>query len=406
MPLPRTLRPDIDIHVPIIGKTHCGVFRGITTRRFQVIGTANATPFAAPLAFRPPRREAGPVQLFQSGIHEFRKLTGIIALPHRRDVRHGGRRHHVALADRDTIHAQFLRRCINQAFHQIIALRPPGTAIGIHRHGIGDDTNNIGVDGAEIINACQHLGAGTGRDEGRESVQIGAHIRPILRAQRKELAILIQGQFAGGDIVTPMCVGLEGFRALRRPFHRALQLAGGEAGQHMFGIQKQLHAEAAADIGCDHAEVIFRQVEDAAGEELPHQPGTLGIGVQRPFVAAGIIICHRRAGFHAGDHDAVIHDRQARDMGGLGEKRIGLVLVADMPIKAGIIRRARPNLRLTRLGRTGKIGGGGQDLIIHLNRFRGVARGLRRFRHHKGNRVTNMAHHAFGQGRARRGRNG
>ena len=125
----------------------------------------------------------------------------------------------------------------------------------------------------------------------------------------------------------------------------------------MFGIKKQLHAEATADIGGDNAEMIFRQVEDAAGQKLAHQPRPLGIGVQRPFIARGIIIRHRRAGFHAGHNDAVIHHRQARHMRGLGEKRVGLVLVADMPIKAGIIRRTRPDLRLACLGRAGKIGG-------------------------------------------------
>ena len=75
MPLPRALRPDIDIHETIIGKTHRGVFGRVTAGRFQVIGKANAAPFAATLAFRPPRREAGPVQPFQRRVHEFRKLT-------------------------------------------------------------------------------------------------------------------------------------------------------------------------------------------------------------------------------------------------------------------------------------------------------------------------------------------
>ena len=307
------------------------------------------------------------------------------------------------LADRDTIHAQFLRRRINQAFHQIIALWPTGTTISIYRHSIGDHTNNIGVNGTEIINTCQHLGARAGRDKGREGVQIGAHIRPILRAQRKELAILIKRQFAGGDIVAPMRVGLEGFRALGRPFHRALQAAGGKAGQHVLSIQEQLHAEATADIGCDDAEMIFRHVEDAAREKLPYQPRPLGIGVQRPFAADRIKIRHRRAGFHAGHYNAVIHYSQARDMRSLGEKRIGLVLVADMPIKACIVRRARPDLRLAWLGRAGKIGSRGQDLVFHLNRLSGIARGLVAFRYNKGDRVTHMAHRAFRQCWARRG---
>ena len=172
----------------------------------------------------------------------------------------------------------------------------------------------------------------------------------------------------------------------------------------MFGIQKQLHAEATADIGGDDAEMIFRQVEDAARQKLTHQPRPLGIGVQSPFAAGRIIIRHRRAGFHAGDDNAVIHDCQARHMRSLGEKRIGLVLVTDMPIKAGIIRRAGPNLRLARLGRGRKFGSGGQDLIIHLNRLGGIARRLGAFRHNKGDWVTHMAHRAIRQHRARRGR--
>ena len=204
MPLPGALRADINIHEAIIGEAHRGVFGRVTAGRFQVIGEANAAPFAAPLAFRPPCGEAGPVQPFQRRIHELRELAGIIALPHGRDVRHGGRRHHVPLADRNTIHAHFLSGGINQALHQIITLGAASTTIRIHRHGIGDHANNIGVDGAEIINTRQHLGARTCRDEGREGVQISAHIRPILGAQRKELAILIQRQFASSDIVPPM----------------------------------------------------------------------------------------------------------------------------------------------------------------------------------------------------------
>ena len=171
----------------------------------------------------------------------------------------------------------------------------------------------------------------------------------------------------------------------------------------MFGIQEQLHAEATADIGCDDAEMIFRQVEDAAGEELTYQPGPLGIGVQRPLIARGIIIRHRRAGFHAGDDNAVIHHCQPRDMRSLGKQRIGLVLVANMPIKAGIVRRTRPDLRLTWLGRAGKIGGRGQDLVFHLNRLSSIAGGLGSFGNHESDRVTHMAHRAFRQHRARRG---
>jgi hypothetical protein len=53
--------------------------------------------------------------------------------------------------------------------------------------------------------------------------------------------------------------------ALGDPFDRPSDLARGPQRQRVFGIMRALHAEAAADLAGDDAELRFRDVEDTAG---------------------------------------------------------------------------------------------------------------------------------------------
>ncbi len=236
-------------------------------------------PFAA---LAPGGLEAGPVHLLQRRVQHAVEVAAVIGLLHRGDVRHRLGRHHVQLAQRDPVHAEFARRGVDQPLDDVVALRPPGAAIGVHRDRVGEHADDVGVDRLEAIDAGQHLGARHGRDHRREGGQVGAHVGDVARAQRQELAVLVERDLARGDVVAALRVGQERLGPLADPLHRAAQLAGGVAGQRVLGVQEQLHAEAAAHVGRDDAELLLRHVEHGLAEQRLDDPAALRVGVQGP----------------------------------------------------------------------------------------------------------------------------
>ena len=211
---------------------------------------------------------------------------------------------------------QFARRGVHQAFHQVVRLRPPGAAIGIHRHGVGEHAEHVGIDRLEAVDAGEHAGAGEGGNERREIRKIRAHVGNVARAQRQELAVGVERHLAQRDVVAALRVGQERLAAFGRPFHRPPQLARRVTSQHVFGIEEQLHAEAAADIGGDDAEFVRLGVEHRRHQVL-HQPAALRVGVQCPAPGRRVVLRHRDARLHRRHDDTVVHHRQPGDVRGL-----------------------------------------------------------------------------------------
>ena len=176
---------------------------------------------------------------------------------------------------------------------------------------------------------------------------------------------------------------------LAGPLYRAAELAGGVAGQHVLGIQEQLHAEAASHIRRHDAELLLRHLEHCLAEQRLDDPTTLRVGVQRP--AAIAVVGQGGARLHAVDDDAVVHDRQPGDVGGAQEQLLHPLLVARFPVEAGVVPRAGPNGGLTLVGRQGEVGDRGQYVILDADRLGTVAGGLRRLGDHEGDRVPHMA---------------
>ena len=312
-------------------------------------------------------------------------------------MRHRLGQNHVLTTDLDPIHAQLARRGIDQPLHEIVALRPPGAAIGIHRHRVGEHADDIGIDRLEPIDAGQHTGARTGRDEGREVGQRGAHIRHVAGAQREEMPLGIERDLTQRDVVTAMRVRQERLRARRGPFHRPSQLARRVAGQRMLGINEQLHAKATADIRRDNAEALLPGLEDHLAQHALQQPAALGVGAQGEALGIGIKHRQRRTGLHRGDDDAVVHHREAGDMRGLLEQRLGRVLLAD--IEHLVARHAVPNLRLTRQVGHREISDGGQHVILDHDGLGRIARRLDGLGDDEGHRIAGMAYRAARQDR-------
>ena len=75
-------------------------------------------------------------------------------------------------------------------------------------------------------------------------------------AHREELAVLVERELAGRLVVAAVIVGDEAARALVGPFHRAAELARRMQHADIFGKDRRLHAERAADIAGEHAHLV------------------------------------------------------------------------------------------------------------------------------------------------------
>ncbi len=398
------LGADIDIDEPVIGEADFRPFRGIAAGGLQVVGQADAALLALRRGSGPAGREAGEIGMFQRCVQHMSKFAAVIGLAHRRAVRHRRGGYHIAPAQLDPVDLHLPRRRVDQPFDQIVRLRPAGAAIGVHRRGVGEHADDVGVDRLETVDAGQHAGAGEGRDIRREGREIGAHVRQIAGAQGEEFPLRVHGDLADGQIVAALGVAQEGLAALGGPFHRLAQLARGVAGQHVLGVQEQLHTETAADVGGDDAEFLRVGLEHGRGKQTLQQPAALGVGVQRPALA--VIIGDGRARFHGRDDDAVVDHAQPGDVRRPGELGLGRGLVADFPVERGVARHVRPDPGGGGVGRDGQVGGGGQDVVLDADRLGGIACLLGGGGDDEGHGIADMAHRAVGQHRMRRHRAG
>ena len=78
----------------------------------------------------------------------------------------------------------------------------------------------------------------------------------------ENLAVLVERELAVIDHLAAVMVGQHALGARGDPFHRPAQLARRPQHQRIVGERPALQAEAAADVGRDHADLVLRHVED------------------------------------------------------------------------------------------------------------------------------------------------
>ncbi len=141
------------------------------------------------------------------------------------------------------------RRFVHQPLDEIGRLGAPGAAIGVGRHGVGEDALADGVDGADVVEAGQH-GEADRRDVRPELVEVGAHdwrsARPASpgrgrrrRARRRRVVTLSR------PCASARKCSLRSDTHLHRPAERLRRLHG----QRVFAVVEALGAKAAADVG-------------------------------------------------------------------------------------------------------------------------------------------------------------
>ena len=270
-------------------------------------------------------------------------VAGVIGHDHRRLVREfvdevlapqfGGILPHLPRADLD------------QPLDHEGRFRTPGAAIGVDRHRIGVDGIDLAIDLRDLVLARQQRGIEISRHRGRERRHIGAEIGDGLDAKTENLAVGIEGHLGVGDMIAPVGVGEERLRAVGHPFHRPPDALGRPQRHDLFGVNENLRAEAAADVGRDHAQLVLRRHADEGGDHQPRDVRILRGIPQRERAGAGVVLGDGGARLNRVGHQAVVDDVELGDVLGRLEGGIDGVGVAEVPLVDRVVRRDVMDLR-------------------------------------------------------------
>jgi hypothetical protein len=136
-------------------------------------------------------------------------------------------------------------------------------------------------------------------------------------------------------MVAAMGVGQKRFGAVRIPLDRDTGALGGPQADDLFGIDVDLRAEAAADIGRDHPQLVLRRYIVERAEHQPRDMRVLRGGPERVVILALVIDTERSTRLHRVGNQAVVDDIHFGDMGRRRDRCIGC---AASPISQSKIR--------------------------------------------------------------------
>ena len=345
--------------------------------------------------------EADPVGNLLRARERGGEIAGIVNLAGRRRIGHRLRLDEVAAAQGIGRDAELARGGIDRALDQIGSFRAAGAAIGVDRHGIGVDRAQANMRGRNVVDAGRHADAEPG-NVGRVAGQIGAHIGDDVELQPEDLAPVVERELGGRDIVAAVAVGEEMLGALAHPLHRLAQPLGGDRGQRIFAVGKQLGAEAAADVGRDDAHHLGRNFQHRLGDDVADDVAALAAEGER--VAVAVVLGDDAAGVHVIGHQALVDDGDGGGAGGLGEGLPGRMRVAVRGLEGEIARPVGPHQAGARLERGERAHDMRQRLPIDVHRLGGVLRLFQRVGHHEGDRIADVAHLVARQDRIERHR--
>src|SRR5215472_2476289 len=103
-----------------------------------------------------------------------------------------------------------------------------------------------------------------------------------------------------------------------------------------------LHAEAAADLAGDDAELGFRNVQDATRHVGARGVRALGPDIKREAAKPVVPLADNAARLHRGGGDAVEDELESSDVMGLGKGSIDRALVTEREQETLVVMALRP----------------------------------------------------------------
>ena len=199
-----------------------------------------------------------------------------------------------------------------------------------------------------------------------------------------------------------MGVGDETFAAIADPFDRAADAHGGPGDDGLLGVVKLLHAEAAADVGRHHPQLVLRNVEHEVAHQQLDDVRKLAGGVERVLAARAVVIADGGARLHRVTDQTVVDQTQASDVRRFCERSVGGVLVADLPVDTHVVGDVVEHRGRSRLQRVEHADHGRQDIVFDRHGLGGIARLGQGFGDDERDGITDVTDLALGQRRMRR----
>src|SRR3546814_16460807 len=97
-----------------------------------------------------------------------------------------------------------------------------------------------------------------------------------------------------GDVIAAVGVRGEALRSLGRPLDRTAHLLGRPGADGLLRVAEDLGAEAAADIGRDHPQLVLVEAEHEGAEDELQEVRVLAGRVERVVVGAAVVRSHKR----------------------------------------------------------------------------------------------------------------
>ena len=261
----------------------------------EEVADAAAAQLAVLFRFGGALLEAVPVGELQAFVHDVDEVAAVVGDAGLQLMRHRGGWNEIAPPDLDRIDADDFGGAIEQLLDQISGFRPAGAAIRRHRNGVGEHRLADAVHSRNLINAGRQPHREQRHHHGRGK-DVRAHGVQRIDAQAENLALLVDREFAGDDLIAALRVAKQRLRARPNPFHRpAADPARCPHHQRIFRVAAVFHAEAAADVGRNYAQLGFGNSEHVAGHRGAGAMRILRGRVQRVIVAIGMILADRGA---------------------------------------------------------------------------------------------------------------
>ena len=241
------------------------------------------------------------------------------------------------------------------------------------------------VDRREPVAAAHHREAEL-RDERREQLLVGAEVGDDPHLARGERAVALRAELHVVDLVAPVVARGHVLRARLDPLHRPAEPLRERQHERLLAVGLELRAEAAADVGSHHAQLVLGDAEHA-GEDEARDVRDLGRRPEREVVAASL--GDRAARLDRRARGAVVHEAVLHRDVSLGEAGVD-VAASDRPLVRLVGAELLPDERRAVLERRLRVHHGGLRFVVDDHFLGGVDRGVARRRHHHGHRVAHV----------------
>ena len=174
--------------------------------------------------------------------------------------------------DLDRVLADGAGQRVHRALDRVGRLGTAGAAVGVGRRRVREDAGALEPVGGDVVGAVVDPGAEQ-RDPRRDELEVRAHRRGELDAHAGDPALLGRGELDLLDHVAAVDRRVEALGALLDPLDRAAEPPGEQQRERLLGVDVQLRAEAAADVGRDHAQLRLGHPEHAGerhAEDVRH----------------------------------------------------------------------------------------------------------------------------------------